>query len=40
MKKTRHNFQQALEFHFEGMKLVGEPIPELSSSVDYVEVAA
>jgi predicted RNase H-like HicB family nuclease len=39
-EETRHNFQEALEFHFEGMKLVGEPIPEPSSSVDYVEVAA
>ena len=39
-EETCHNFQEALEFHFEGMKLVGEPIPEPSSSVDYVEVAA
>ena len=36
--ETRRNFREALEFHFEGMKLAGEPIPESSTSVDYVEV--
>ncbi len=35
-EETRLNFQAALAFHFEGMKLVGEPIPDPSSSVDYV----
>ena len=39
-EEVRRNFQEALEFHFEGMRLAGEPIPEPSSSVDYVEVAA
>jgi predicted RNase H-like HicB family nuclease len=39
-QETRQNFQEALEFHFEGMRLAGEAIPEPSSSVDYVEVAA
>ena len=39
-EETRLSFQDALEFHFEGMKLVGEPIPEPSSYVGYVEVAA
>jgi len=38
--EARRNFQEALEFHFEGMRLAGEPIPEPNSSVDYVEVAA
>lgn len=37
---VRRSFQEALEFHFEGMRLVGESIPEPSTSVDYVEVAA
>jgi len=38
--ETRRNFQDALAAHFEAMREVGEPIPEPSSSVDYVEVAA
>jgi predicted RNase H-like HicB family nuclease len=39
-EETRRNFQDALVAHFEAMREVGEPIPEPSSSVDYVEVAA
>jgi predicted RNase H-like HicB family nuclease len=39
-EETRRNFQDALASHFEAMREVGEPIPEPSSSVDYVEVAA
>jgi predicted RNase H-like HicB family nuclease len=38
--ETRQNYQEALEFHFEGMRIAGEPIPEPSCSVDYVEIAA
>ena len=38
--ETRQNFRDALLAHFELMREVGEPIPEPSSSVDYVEVAA
>ena len=37
---TRSNFQDALAQHFEAMREVGEAIPEPSSSVDYVVVAA
>jgi len=33
-------FQEALNAHFEAMRELGELIPEPSSSVDYVEVAA
>lgn len=40
VEEAREAFQEALEFHFEGMRLAGEAIPEPSSSVDYVEVAA
>jgi predicted RNase H-like HicB family nuclease len=40
VQETRQSFQEALDFHLEGMKLAGEPIPEPTSSVDYVEVAA
>lgn len=37
---TRRDLQEALAHHFEIMWEIGEPIPEPSSSVDYVEVAA
>jgi predicted RNase H-like HicB family nuclease len=39
-EETRRNFRAALTAHFEAMREVGEEIPEPSSSVDYVEVAA
>ncbi len=39
-EETRRNFQDALAAHFQAMRELGEPIPEPSSSVDYVEVAA
>lgn len=39
-EETRGNFRDALEAHFEVMRDIGDPIPEPSSSVDYVEVAA
>lgn len=32
--------QEAIEFHIEGMKEEGEPVPPPSSSVEFVEVAA
>jgi hypothetical protein len=31
---------EAIEFHIEGLKLRGKPMPESTSSVDYVHVAA
>ena len=40
VEETRQNFQEALMAHFQAMRELGEPIPEPSSSVDYVEVAA
>lgn len=39
-EETRRNFQDALIEHFQVMREVGEPIPEPTTSVDYVEVAA
>jgi predicted RNase H-like HicB family nuclease len=30
----------AIEFHIEGLKEDGEPVPEPSSSIEFVEVAA
>jgi predicted RNase H-like HicB family nuclease len=32
--------QEAIEFHLEGMREDGEPIPAPSSSVEYVDVRA
>jgi predicted RNase H-like HicB family nuclease len=40
LEETRCNFQEALELHFDAMRLVGEPIPEPASDVEYVEVPA
>ena len=37
-EETRRNFSDALADHFEVMREIGDPIPEPSSSVDYVEV--
>jgi predicted RNase H-like HicB family nuclease len=40
LEEARRNLREALEFHFEGRRLAGEPIPEPSSTVDYIEIAA
>lgn len=32
--------QEAIEFHIEGLKEEGQPVPRPSSSVEFVEVAA
>lgn len=32
--------QEAIEFHLEGLREDGQPIPEPSSSIEYVEVHA
>ncbi len=32
--------QEAIEFHLEGMREDGQPIPEPSSSIEYIEVRA
>jgi predicted RNase H-like HicB family nuclease len=39
-EETRGSFRETLAAHFAAMRDIGEPIPEPSSSVDYVEVAA
>lgn len=38
--EVRQNFHDVLVAHFEMMREIGEAIPEPTSSVDYVEVAA
>ena len=40
IEETQREIQGAIEFHLEGMRADGLPIPEPSSQVDYVEVAA
>ena len=37
---TERVIREAIEFHLEGLREDGTPIPEPSSRVDYVEVAA
>jgi predicted RNase H-like HicB family nuclease len=32
--------QEAIEFHIEGLRADGQPIPEPSSSIEYIEVRA
>lgn len=38
--ETRRSFRDALAAHFEVMRELGDPVPEPTFSVDYVEVAA
>ncbi len=40
VEETHREIQEAIEFHLEGMRADGLPIPEPTSRVDYVEVAA
>jgi predicted RNase H-like HicB family nuclease len=37
VKKLIH---EAIEFHIEGLKESGEPIPDSTSSIEFIEVAA
>jgi predicted RNase H-like HicB family nuclease len=37
VKKLIH---EAIEFHIEGLKESGEPIPDSNSSIEFIEVAA
>jgi predicted RNase H-like HicB family nuclease len=40
LEETEAAIREAIEFHLEGLRADGAPIPEASSRVDYVEVAA
>lgn len=40
VEETQREIQEAIEFHLEGLRADGLPIPEPSSRVEYVEVAA
>jgi len=39
-QETRRMIEEAIEFHIEGLRLRGEPVPEPSAIVDNVEVQA
>ena len=39
-EETEALFREALEFHFEGLKLAGEPIPEPTLHAGHVSIAA
>lgn len=40
VEEVQKNFQEALEFHFEGMRIDGDAIPEPTTLVGHVAVAA
>ena len=40
LEEVKTLIQEAIEFHIEGLKESGEPIPEPTSSVEFIEVAA
>jgi len=40
IEETERSIREAIEFHLEGLREDGAPIPPPSSRVDYVEVAA
>ncbi len=40
LAEIERQIREAIEFHLEGMREDGSPVPPPSSKVDYVEVAA
>ena len=40
IEETEQQLREAIDLHLRGMRQDGLPIPEPSSSVDYVEIAA
>lgn len=40
LQETELSIREAIEFHLEGMREDGVPIPQPSSQVEYVEVTA
>lgn len=40
LKEVEQEIRQAIKFHLDGMREDGLPIPQPTSAVDYVEVAA
>ena len=40
LEEVEREIQEAIEFHIEGLRADGLPVPEPSSRVEYVEVTA
>ena len=40
IEEVEEQIRDAIEFHIEGMRQDGEEVPQPSSSVEYIEVAA
>lgn len=40
IEETEQHIREAIDLHLRGMREDGLPIPEPSSSVDYIEIAA
>ena len=40
VEEVEREIREAIEFHIEGMREDGTPVPEPSSAVSYVEIAA
>ena len=40
VEEVERNIREAIEFHLEGMRLVGEPIPEPTTLCEYVDAPA
>jgi predicted RNase H-like HicB family nuclease len=40
IEETQREIQEAIEFHLEGLRADGLPVPEPTSRVEYVEVGA
>ena len=38
--EVKQLIQEAIEFHIEGLKENGEPVPEPTSKIEFIEVAA
>ncbi len=39
-QEIEHEMHDAIEFHIEGLRLAGEPVPEPRSEASYCEIAA
>lgn len=40
VEETERSIREAIEFHVEGLRADGIPIPEPSSRVEYIDIAA
>ena len=40
LKETRLRMQEAIEFHIEGLRLHGDPVPQPTSTCGYITVGA